>query len=57
MARPKLAGKKSGKTTASASTISKAQDIRGALPCAIIVIGGMILVSLLFLASLKSASN
>lgn len=57
MARPKLAGKKPGSRSVSPATRSKAADIRGALPCAIIVIGGMILVSLLFFASLKSASN
>jgi hypothetical protein len=56
MAKPKLAGRKSGRTV-SPATASKAADIRGALPCAIIVIGGMILVSLLFFASLKSAAN
>ncbi len=49
MAKVRLAGKKTKQ-----SDFSK---YSGALPCLLVVIGGMILVFLLFFASLKSASR
>lgn len=50
MARIRPAGKRAGKTNDFAK-------YRGALPCLIVVLGGMILVFMLFFASLKSASR
>jgi hypothetical protein len=50
MAKIKLAGKKSGKT-------NDLSNYRGAIPCLIVVLGGMILVFLLLFASLQSANR
>ena len=50
MAKIRPAGKRSGNQ----NNLSKYQ---GALPCLIVVLGGMILVFMLFFASLKSASK
>ncbi len=50
MAKIRLAGKRGGNK----NNLSKYQ---GALPCLIVVLGGMILVFMLFFASLKSASK
>jgi hypothetical protein len=49
MAKIKLAGKKP-----KANDYSK---FRGALPCLVVIIGGMILVFMLFFASLQSSSR
>jgi hypothetical protein len=49
MAKIKLAGKKTNR--------KDYNNLRSALPCLIVVIGGMVLVFLLFFASLKSASR